>query len=962
MSALTHSARVSFSRAALHPAPPGDGTPLNGCLVYIRVTLSVDRLDDTKAYLVHNPADAPWTILQLFNLGMELEDVEECIEATLDPLGHKAATLPLFARLKAETTLADSIMPTDNFLWTYVGNSHDVQPSKRHANDLESVLVQKFPSRMGRFLYTTDLTWRCFEIVAFHLVGSLGVRSDPVASAIERFLIALQVGRGTNSAVGGFYRPSTPDNILSDIISKIITSFPSPAFGTEHTAVSEAVQQLYKDELDFVKKSGGPQMNPAAFDTSLSFASPKTYTTKTSEAPTKLRGNINEIVLHMGATADFWRVVLGTPDYWLACKLSEWLLRCIRPVPLSTWSNGVASSIILGSTRLASHGMPDSVRGALDAGRIPANIHEYLPPKHGNDYWYPQLDHDNYQPSIGQLFVAQYGPEPTSLLLFTPNIDVGAAKYRPDESYCVETIVMCVSAIERIGLALIQALHDAGVDPDWDDATNLCAYLEKLKEDVEREVTARGLCQYLDDAKMQYRTQARISRHLQKLSHPPRASPTIISRSEPYEIPGITHTSARGPARVAQLATIVDYIESLKSSGFPGAADHIIPFHLRDAVGTPEWNKWFHDLRPGIHISRSAGIWGGTEEVFLNTVRNHERFAQDTAAHSAGGKATKAKREAVLGTPSKRLLESVGGVSDLVKKPPPRRRSSPLGSLPGHANLRLGFCTACTGFPLARDNNAKHTCTDGTKTPIRDSHVDNLMRIIYPHDIINNLELTTLLPENYEEVVVPLEIDEIFKRPGNSVKVRTLFPKMNFTGLCGHVYVSPNSTDPIKDNSLHLAMALDVAVGALSLSECPQFLWPMTSTNKSKAWAGKTKDWLDQSNHVVICDWGHFEILHQMNVRENAFFAHDCLGSKAKRLIDPHTNRRVTGARKKKGGDSDCGTQQSHHILSIYDLPPDHIRCLVYNELVAKYQPELEKKSKKKKGKVETAEAESDAE
>jgi hypothetical protein len=558
-----------------------------------------------------------------------------------------------------------------------------------------------------------------------------------------------------------------------------------------------------------------------------------------------------EIARHLGSSVDFWRVVTGTPDYWRHCKWMERLIVPIKPIVLSTWSNGVLAAVALGSLSLVSSAIPSSVRDIIDKGMTPFDIDQHLPPPHDNKSWYPKLEDETYLNSIGSLFIAQYGPDASHVTLLIPNLHSGVAKYRSREAHLVESIILSVGAIERVALGHVQLLHEAGVDPDWNNEVNLRAYFSQLKEDVERDIVARGLRSYLDNAKKQYRSRTQMSRHLERQSRPTRSS--AASASAPYVIPGITHTSARGAARVAQLEKITLHVSSLVEAGFPEAAFRIVPYHLREAIHTEAFRSWFLSLLPDIRISCSSRIWGNSEEAYLATVANHTKFAANKAAHSAGGKATAEKTraaKAITDHPSNKLRLALTQGSDLIKVPPSGRKERPLGSLPSHSGWRFAFCLMCSDLMLTKDNDTTHKCADGLVLPVRDKHIPSLRRLLYPHDILGNPDLTSLVPK-YDDLLTEVHIPGIFTRPGNLAKAKMLFPDTDFTGLLGSIHVSPCSIDPIADNDLHLAMALDIAVVTMGLSRCPRHLWPTSATHRSKAWVGNT-DWLDGSRAFYL--------------------------------------------------------------------------------------------------------------
>ncbi|KAJ6499900.1 hypothetical protein C8R47DRAFT_267501 [Mycena vitilis] len=969
----------ALDAGVLRLSPPDDEAPVIGSITYIRVATNDTPLDAARACLVASPADAPWTVLRLLELGMTLADAELCVSEILTPLGHNGAVAPLFDRLKdglAKVPIAKQ------WTWSYAGTSSKKQPAGRHKADVRKALSNTLPSRFGGFLRVNPTyQWDCYEITTFHLPHSPGIRSDPVAGTVERFVIGLQGGRGLNSAIGGFYRPFLPDDPLAVIIQGISSSFPAPLYGTQSTPISQQVERFYEDERAFVFHSGKTQIHDDAFKSAVSNSAgvlrsnghsvpylrlmkdltveefleggKSVWERNAGPGPQLFRhlqclfepslrhgGDLQqaEIALHLGASVDFWRLVTGTPDYWLHCRWMQRLLEQVKPIVLSTWSNGVLAAIALGSLSLVSGGIPLSIDFEVQAGTTPFQLAQYLPPAHGNRNWYPELEDDAYLDAIGGLFITKYGPT-AILTLLIPNLHPGVSKYRPRESHLVEAIVVAVSAIERIALGHVKRMHEDGLDPDWADEQHLRQYYTRLRDAVEQEATGRGLRSYLDAVKMQYRARTGISRHLERRLNPSSVTASRATSTAPYVIPGITHTSPLGAARQEQLDRIRAYVSSLADSGFPQQAYKIIPFHLRDDIHTEGFSTWLLSRPPNIRVSCSSRVWGNSEAAHRAALDNQAKFGANKAAHSAGGKATAKIREAekaVLDVPSTKLRRVLKECADLIKNPPLARRVHPVGSLATASTWRFAFCSTCDEFVVANDNNTTHRCEGGIIVPVKDAYMPNLERITFPHDILNHPDLAALV-SHHGDILKPIQIQEIFRRPGNLEKAKAMFSKTDFAALTGAIHVAPASAHPYDDNELHLAMALDVAVSALCLSQCPQRLWPTTATNRSKAWGGSTDTWLDGKRHVVTCEWGHFEILTEWPSSLGPYFDHSCVGTISKRPFAPNTNTRVSGTRV-KGGDRDCGTQQSHPIRTVYDLPPEHMRRLIYTHLIAPAQ------------------------
>ncbi|KAJ6593783.1 hypothetical protein B0H19DRAFT_1056254 [Mycena capillaripes] len=143
-------------------------------------------------------------------------------------------------------------------------------------------------------------------------------------------------------------------------------------------------------------------------------------------------------------------------------------------------------------------------------------------------------------------------------------------------------------------------------------------------------------------------------------------------------------------------------------------------------------------------------------------------------------------------------------------------------------------------------------------------------------------------------------------------------------------------------------MALDLSV--TSLSKCPTDLWPTTAVHRSLAWIGNSDVWLEgkDQHFVVVCSYGHFNL----HLCWNGYFNHTCTGTEFAQPLDALTRRRTTGSRT-KGSRRDCGTQEWYNVEMVYDLPPEHVRWLIYNTFLIPQQALLEGSKRVRKKKTE---------
>ncbi|KAJ7468541.1 hypothetical protein FB451DRAFT_1177329 [Mycena latifolia] len=960
----------ALAAGALRLSNVGDETPFTGCFTYLRVGSDSDPEESALRLLAAQPADAPATFIKLRQLGMGVDAVQTTAEQLLKPYRHGGAVEQIFAEVNGLETVKEAAV---RWYWLYGGTTHEERPWARQAADQVAANQNVLPSRMGRFLQANadDVRWCCYEIPALFLPDSPGIRTDPVASACEAFVIAMQAGRGLNISIGGFFRPYSPDAELA----AILTTVPPSIYGHVDAVVQDRVAGFFDDQRSFIAKHLERPIMPAPAFVSAKKNGPETlqsnghgvvfirwmkdisledfrtegrapYQENTGKALQLFRHilslchpalrvpgdiSLSNLRQHAGASFDWWAFITGTPDIWVHDLHGSRLMIVVEPIVTSVWSNPVFSAFAMGHLQLVWQNIPEDIQHSFLAGVTPSSITEFLPPPHDDLNWHATCTDGAYHDVIGTLLVAQYGPSPAALTLLIPNIDCGASKYRAGESALVEEILTLVCAIESVALQHVQMLHDAGINPDRTDASQTRGYFEELKDRVEFEVEEIGLRARLTATKASYHARAKISRHLEAQRRPTLSRGSPLSRAPPYEIPGFTRTSTPGPAREVQLQRLLAHFDSQVQAGFPEDAFRLIPFHLRDHVHTDEFRDWFLGLPEDIRISCSAQVWGNSAAANDRTLANQAAFAGNTAAHRKGGKATADKTraaQALANAPATLLRRWIQETADPIRSPPPRRKYQSPEILASSDTWRHGECPRCSERLFAVDENAKHLCTDGTKYKIIDSVFDYLSRVAFPHHLLGHPDLRPLIPR-FLDLVTELDVATIFADSDNRAQARQLFPALDFQLLTGRIYVANNCVQRTPNNTrVQIAMSLDL------VAESPPNLWPVTSAEIAKAWVGDADAWLHDDYYVVRCAFGHFGI---QKPRTGPYFDHACRGTILQRLFPQGSNTRVVG-RRAKGLDRDCGTQWHHKIVDIYDLPPAHLRRHIMKFFITPHQ------------------------
>ncbi|KAF7373456.1 hypothetical protein MSAN_00555300 [Mycena sanguinolenta] len=941
-------------------------------------------------YLLANPGDAPYAVLRLAELGATRDVTEKLLHEAFDPLGHKPTIDRCVKELGEEYSL--TAVP-DPQITTYAGTSADTQPVYRHLHDHKRARDGKLPTHLGGWIVVNDAhtEWKCYRIRELCLPKSSGVRTDPVAAMCEQFTVAIQLGRDLNSAVGGWFRLFDPPPEIAAILAKI----PTPIYGSSITSAcrqgSDIVRAYYgaernhvgsricddsyatavKNVADATRSNGDtiPFLRIMKDLTEEALTGPRSFwEADAGKGPQLYRhllrllnphipeaGDLPEAVIasDVGPTIDLYRLVAGTRHFWVHALGTSTLLVALKPIIVSTNSNAVFTTVAEGYLRLVWQGIPESVADEILSGQLPSNVAQYLPSAHDDPFWHPVSTDGVFLENIGGLIIGRYGADDHNLAIIIPNLHPGVSKYRARESILVETIITLVCAIESVALAHVQERHDRGVFVPRHDATSLRSYLIDLRTGIEADLVQKGLRVELDKVKSEYRRLAEVPRHLEKMLFPIRKRRSPLSRADPYEIPGITRASAPGAPRLEQYAFIKSYLEDLFETGLVQRAHNIIPSHFRTNFQFDEFRKWLLNLREGVRISCSARVWGNSPEARANQLRSHEAFAKNTAAHSAGGQATAAKwkeRDEFYAIPSNRLRKIIEDTADLIKTPPPKRRTG--GSLALADTHRWCFCETCEELLIASKEDYKHSCQGAPAVYFREGMFPTQQSIVYPHDILANPDLAPLVSHS-ADLVTEIDVQTIFKSPKNRKIALEVIPDLDFSELQGSIWAAKDNEN-MKDKTittLHVAMALDRC--AESLSQCPAHLLPKTAGDKAKAWAYDSDKWLGGSKPIFVmrCEFGHFEAMEKYKGR---YFDHPCAGTEARRPVDPKTNRRIPGTCA-KGGDRDCGTQQSHEVRSIRDLPPEHIRRVIYTKLVVDLQPErIIKRRKPRNNKTKT--------
>ncbi|KAF7339434.1 hypothetical protein MSAN_02157600 [Mycena sanguinolenta] len=951
--------RTAVTAGALEISPQDDPTPVSGCVTYIRIAQAKNGVNAAANYLVASPGDAPYSFMRLAELGTSAEDLKDVFHTAFVVLGHGPAIEALWTRLDVDD---DELQPPnlvpDNRLSTYAGTSAEKQPGGRHEDD-------EAAARKEQALYA-------------------GVRTDPVAANCEQFAIAMQLERGLNSHPGGFIRLFQPPSEVSAVLARI----PAPVYGTQHTLASRSVRAYYVAERSFLRSQISDEAFASAVKNGADLARSNGDTvpyvrvmkdntiedlTSADKAPWQAntgqglqlfrhllrllnpripeQGDIPEetIAAEIGPTIDFYRLVSGTPNFWIHALGTSRILMALKPVVVSTHSKPVFTAICEGNLHLVWRNVPNTAAHQILSAHIPSNIFQYLPPAHENPLWHPICSDGTFLDNVGRLLICRYGAEDGDLALVIPNLDPGVSKYRARESVLAETIITLVSAIDNVAVAQVQQLLDGGFPVPRDDAGRRRQYLENLRSAIEAHLADTGLRAELDKVKAAYRRHTEVARHLEHMQHSVQQYKSGLPRADPYEIPFVTHASASGAARVEQHKYLMAYFEELVSNGLSERASVLIPFQYREDFKSDGYRTWFMKLKPGTRISNSARVYGNTPEAQANATRSHEALASNKAAQSAGGRKTadnhKAKKEH-LAVPQNMLQYMLQDTSDLLKKPPHRQQKDGVLSL-SHTH-RWCFCPQCSTLVLAYDENHKHTCGNDTVV-IRPSYFPSLKRIIYPHDIIDDPVFAPYLPQ-FTDILHEITIDSIFASGSNRKLANSVFPPLDlathplpFSTFQGSIWVAKGSTDRKKNATLHVAMALDRC--AESLSRCPAHLLPVTAEDTAKAWAKDVLKIVEGGLNysVVRCGWGYFGLLVP---HTGPYFDHACAGTIHRRPVDPTTNHRKMGTRS-KGGDRDCGTQQSHEITTAFDLPPEYIRRLIYTKLMVPNQTLREPKKRK---------------
>ncbi|KAJ6497733.1 hypothetical protein C8R45DRAFT_1094072 [Mycena sanguinolenta] len=963
----------------LELSPPDDPTPLVGSLTYLRVAKTEKGLSAAADYLLANPSDAPYAMARLADLGASFEDIKHLMKDIFERLGHTEAIDLLFQRW-GEADLSIPSPVVDNRIWLYGGTSADKQPSGRLSDDQDAARNNELPTRFGRWLNVNDeeCNWACYRITALCFPDSPGIRTDPVASVSEQFVIGVQGLRCLNASVGGFFQRFQPSAELQLVLSPI----PPPTYGTHLVANAPLVSKYYEAErrhvgherivdgafasavknVASVVRSNGdavPYLRIMKDNTAEDLASndKAPWQANTGKGLNLFRhllrllhpvipehGDLSTAIIAaaIGPSIDFYRFFCCTFWFWLHALGTSCILLALRPVIISCHSNAVYTALGQGYLRLVWNSIPVDIQNELLAGRIPSNIDSYLPQPHENPLWHPLTVDASYLDGIGQLFICRYGPGDCDLALMIPNLDPGVSKYRSKESKLVETIITLVCALDNLALSHLQGLHDEGARVPRDDSAALRAFLEDLRSRVNNDPLATPLRAELGKAKAAYRLHSETARHLEHARRPARATVVPLSRADPYEIPGITRAS--GPAdREEQFAFFVSYLQDLISGGFSDRAFSLIPFPFRQNFPSPEFKTWFLRLKPGTRISSSSRTLGNTPEANANALRSRDALATNIDAQQKGGQnsALKSKEaNAARRTPEAVLQGILENTGNLIENPPKGRKTKPLGSIASADTYRWGFCDGCGGVIVAKDQSSTHTC-DGTTDAIRvtDTRFPNLKRIVYPHDVLTEPDLVPLAPD-HAEFLTRIDLASIFACPTNRAIAGKVLPAatldQTLDSLTGYIWVDKDSVDDteVQNATLHVAMALDRC--AASLSQCPEHVLPLTASDRNRAWANECDDWLDQNHSLMRCAYGYFGILV---LKADDYLDHSCDGTKFTRPIDSCTSQRYRGTRS-KNGNNDCRTQRSHAVKTIFDLPPDHIKRFIYTTLIVPEQPE----------------------
>ncbi|KAJ7770814.1 hypothetical protein DFH07DRAFT_1057898 [Mycena maculata] len=786
-------------------------------------------------YLAAYPADAANTIVQLLLVGEKPEKIhqsfraamleyglEEAVDSFFDNTTVKeiACVLACAPRLSAHATC-----------FLYNGITHTTACTNRGWDDVERESNVRVVNLLDA---NPEVKWETYHFrdLDTPISGPLDVRTSETISLLERIVRATCGAASLNSDHGGLlpvHLPSPEHRSVLDLARAFLPDVDPTPLGQDRDLILETtIRSRIDDEYRFLAPFTDSPINPAILEMYKQYAADvirsnngKMEIAKDVPAepdiPTAGDLSLDCLAVHVGATLNFWRLLLRHILYLLHVLFLSRLLGVYQPLIIVMQSNPVAAMMRSGDLVTVWDLLKPEQREQFKAGVTPVGMECAFP-----DAKYRTFRRGDFTAEIGTVKLIPTGRNPAQMALHIPHPHYGRIKYdfslaRPrwDVDLLVEGVVYVVTQTTAA------RLRDLTVAVDWTDPVQTRAWLEVVKGKAEEVLREAGVSQALEQAKNKARHAELVLNFLRALkASKERHDKWIASDGQGQTRREGILAAPRGRQRREQLDAILERAWELESFDLPPDPDHLGSF-LHPILGD-SFQEWFLSLKDGTDVVYASNALGRTEESHLAAQENQQAIGKWRRAHHVD---VYVDQVVVL---RKRLVKAVrdtmGAGKVLIKDI--------------LSALRRGTCSVCGISVIGGHNAVAHKCpVDRVVRDLTGKNFCDMEHVQYIHEILNNDEMLAALGHKAdvlsEMALIAISAQTIFDSQHHALQSampHDYLSLLPFLTSDADIYVKEDAQSNTYDL---LTLAVDTVLA--TKSQCPPDFLPLEFDSRD-AW------------------------------------------------------------------------------------------------------------------------------
>ncbi|KAJ7770856.1 hypothetical protein DFH07DRAFT_953852 [Mycena maculata] len=891
----------------------GDAPPGLKSLNYIRhfSVLGPMAVAALLRYLAAN------TIVQLILVGEKPEKIHQSFRAAMLEYGLEEAVDSFFNN----TTVKEIVcvlaraprLSTHATCFLYNRITHTMACTNRGWDDVERESNVRVVNLLDA---NPEVKWETYHFRDLNtpISGPLDMRTSETISLLERIVQVTCGAASLNSDHGGLlpvHLPSPEHRSVLDLARAFLPDVDPTPLGQDRDLILETtIRSRIDDEYRFLAPFTDSPINPAILEMYKQYAADVirsnngkivkmeiakdvpaevyhgqcgAYWQATPDIPTAGDLSLDCLAVHVGATLNFWRLLLRHILYLLHVLFLSRLLGVYQPLIIVTQSNPVAAMMRSGDLVTVWDLLKPEQREQFEAGVTPVGMECAFP-----DAKYRTFRRGDFTAEIGTVKLIPTGRDPGQMALHIPHPHYGCIKYdsslacpRWDVDLLVEGVVYVVTQMTAA------RLHDLTVAVDWTDPVQTRAWLEVVKGKAEEVLREAGVSQALEQAKNKARCAELVLNFLRQ------------TRRE-----GILATP-RGRQRREQLDAILERARELKSFDLPPDPDHLSSF-LHPILGD-SFQEWFLSLKDGTDVVYASNALGQTEESHLAAQENQQAIGKWRRAHHVD---VYVDQVVVL---RKRLVKAVrettGAGKVLIKDI--------------LSALRRGTCSVCGISVIGGHNAVAHKCPiDRVVRDLTGKNFRDMERVQYIHEILNNDEMLAALGHK-ADVLSEMALVVISAQTILDSQHHTLQSAMPHDYLSLLPFLTSDADIHVKEDvqsNIYGLLTLAVDTVLATKSQCPPDFLPLEFDSRD-AWS--------VSQSEMLLQW--------FKSRSKPLYLVLCCGPPGTTLplqFFPSTNitallngtLRMRGYNCKLCSSKTCRGRRFLKVNTLLDLPPHHAR------------------------------------